>query len=209
MGSDGINDDKAYVATDVKKDDKGLVTAATDKKDIGYKNSELVKLAAVTFAEGDAKSNVMEERYGIASASMNNFNARPGNPSLSKVLSSISNATFDGNPRYGGFNEASPDERSASPQMRLSTAAAINAMLGGTDYSNGATGWDGRDLPINSHRFGLNIAEPKHDIFNVGDRPFKTPQNGSSYARQTTAAYGKTVFMRIHPRFVKGGGRAY
>jgi hypothetical protein len=93
--------------------------------------------------------------------------------------------------------------------MEMSTAAAINAATHGEDYSNGATGWDGRDLKTNSHRFGLNISDSKHDIFKVGDRPFSPLRNGSAYSRQTTAAHGETVFMRIHPNWIKNGGRPY
>lgn len=93
--------------------------------------------------------------------------------------------------------------------MRSAVAGAINAVTGGTDHSNGATGWDGADLKTNSHRFGLNVANSSHDIYKVGDRPLSTKENGSSYRRQTTAAVGGTVFMRIHPDFVAGGGRAY
>jgi hypothetical protein len=89
--------------------------------------------------------------------------------------------------------------------MKSSTAAAVSALTGGVDYSNGATGWDGRDLKTNDHRFGLNISNPSHDIHNVGDKPLS---NGT-YKRQTTAAHGQTVFMRIHPNAVKKGAPNY
>ncbi|NJL76887.1 MAG: hypothetical protein HC892_19570 [Saprospiraceae bacterium] len=88
-------------------------------------------------------------------------------------------------------------------------AGALNAVNRGHDWSNGTTGWDGADLRTNNHRFGLNIADSSHDIYNVGDRPLQTSRNGSNYLRQTTAAQGGTVFMRIHPDFVGGGGRSY
>lgn len=90
--------------------------------------------------------------------------------------------------------------------MKTAVAGAINAVMGGTDYSNGATGWDGADLKTNSHRFGLNIADSSHDIYKVGDRPLTTPVQGASYTRQTTAAHGGSVFMRIHPDWVKKTG---
>jgi hypothetical protein len=104
---------------------------------------------------------------------------------------------------------ASPDQRNASDAMKTSTAAAVDAAIGGKDYSNGATVWDGRDLKFNSHRFGLHISSPDHDIYNVGDRPLSHRENGSVYRRETTGAAGQTVFMRIYPTFVRGGGRAF
>jgi len=67
------------------------------------------------------------------------------------------------------------------------------------------TGWDGRDLPTSSHRFGLNMSSPSHDIYGMGDRPLS---NGG-YVRQTTGAAGHSVFIRIHPAFVKKGSPNY
>lgn len=212
-GTDGHKDDFAYTASRVTKDENGFVTGAEDQNKLKFKNSELVKLAAVAYSESDAKSNNKEEQFGIASASMNNYDVRTEKEKidLSSVLSEISCATYDGNENYQKFNETSSKNRNDNAKMATSTAAAINAIIGGVDYSNGATGWDGRDLKTNSHRFGLNISDPKHDIFKVGDRPYKNPSkhNNSSYSRQTTAAYGKTVFERLHPKFIKGGGRKW
>ena len=104
---------------------------------------------------------------------------------------------------------AYPKDRNGDSKMKTSFAAAINALVGGNDYSNGATGWDGRDLKTNSHRFGLNIADQQHDIFGVGDRPNKPNPQKAQYYRQTTAAYGQTVFMRIHPEHIRKGGRRW
>ncbi len=222
IGSDGVDDNKAYVVyTESDKQlsqqnsrtatvlSKSLPGASLFIKELDVSNSDLQKLAAVVYAESGETANNKEEKMGIASASINNYNARKGKNSLGKTLSDISNATFDGNVRYGNMTDASDAKRNANPEMVSSIAAAINAVTGGPDYSNGATGWDGRDLKTNSHRAGLNIADPSHDIFKVGDKPLSKKENGSSYRRQTTAAHGQTVFMRIHPAFVKGGGRAY
>lgn len=163
------------------------------------------KFAGVVYAESSERVNSQEEKNGIASASVNNNNALGSNASLSNTLGQISNATFDGNARYGAYTDSRPSERNANSQMTSSNKAAINALTGGKDYSNGATGWDGRDLRTNSHRTGLNISNPSHDIFKVGDSPLS---NGK-YVRQTTAAYGQTVFMKIHQDHIKGGGRGY
>ncbi len=205
MGSDGKDDNKAYVADNVTKDKKGLVTAAENLQELAVSNSDLIKLGAVVNGEAGDGNN-KEEKFGIASASMNNFKARNGKLSLNKTLSKISNATFDGNEKYGDFMDASYDERNNNAGMKTSMAAAINAVTGGVDFSNGATDWDGTDLKTNSHRIGLHIADPAHDIFKVGDRPFKPKRMNSSYARETTGAAGHTVFMKISPEWIKNGG---
>jgi hypothetical protein len=220
LGNDGIDDDKVYTvennAVRTTTNTKGvtinlmLKSAITDiTSTTGVTHTDFLKLAAVTYAESSEKGNYREEKFGIASASVNNFEARGGKQTLGKVLSEISNATFDGNDRYEAFNNSTKIGRSSNDDMKTSSAAAINALTGGIDYSNGATGWDGRDLKTNSHRIGLNISSPSHDLYKVGDRPLGKMENGSSYRRQTTAAFGESVFIRIHPKFVKGGGRKY
>jgi RHS repeat-associated protein len=223
IGNDEQDDNRVYVAnttSDIqlsKEQSKYLVSihefAATwGKKDGGGGLTELKvghdtfqKLAAVVYAESSERVSSQEEKNGIASASVNNNNARGSNASLDNTLSEISNATFDGNARYSAFTTSSPSERNTNSEMTSSNKAAINALTGGRDYSNGATGWDGRDLRTNSHRIGLNISNASHDIFNVGDRPLPS----GKYVRQTTAAYGQTVFMKIHPDHIKKGGRGY
>jgi hypothetical protein len=93
--------------------------------------------------------------------------------------------------------------------MTTSIAAAINALTGGTDYSKGATGWDGPDIKTNPHLAGLNNTNASLDIFNLGNHPLAKPQNNSQYVRQVTAAYNRTIFEKIYPDFISGGGRAY
>lgn len=165
-------------------------------------------MASASYGEGSSSNN-REELFGISSAIVNNNNLRGSDASLSKTILKIANAASDGNERFGDFNTLSAVERNENPGMTTAIAGAINALTGGTDYSNGATGWDGADLKTNSHRFGLNIAHKSHDLYKVGDRPLSVKENGSLYRRQTTSSHGGTVFMRIHPTYVKGGGRAY
>lgn len=161
--------------------------------------------------ESSEKANSTEEKYGIASAAINNAYSRNEETALSKVLLQIANATHGENERYNNYMNAPIGKTDDNGEMKASNAAAINALTGGYDYSNGATGWDGRDIAgkNNSHKYGLNITNPAHDLYNLGDRPYTKKVNSSFYARQTTAAYGQTIFMRIHPDFIKGGGGRY
>lgn len=212
LGSDGKNDHKAYVVKDEavgqSAPDGTKILMKSGVTELQVTNSTLFKLAGVAYAESSERKDSKEEKFGIASASVNNYSATPGEQSLSEVLGKISNATFDGNERYASFMNSSGGEKNDTAKQ-TAVAASINAVSGGHDYSNGAAGWDGRDLSYNSHRFGLNISNPAHDLFNVGDRPLARPENGSNYRRQTPAAFGQIVFMQIHPTFVDGGGRGY
>jgi len=232
VGNDGIDDNKAYVAktTDntqlTQQQALNYTTTAntipanmqTDLTAYGFgipvvqqlsvSNSELVQLAGVAYAESDAKSPNHDETYGIASAAVNNYDARQADPrghdqSFATVMGKVSNATFDGNVRYGDFmNCTTPDGRNSNPGMLTAMGAAVNATSGGKDYSNGATGWDGRDLPVNAHRNGLSNSNPSYDIFHLGNRPLS---NGT-YVRDVTGAAGHSVFIKIDPAFVKRTG---
>jgi hypothetical protein len=224
IGNDGKDDGQVYLLktrsdNQLSTELSGFVTKSANLNlnflpstnvtaETGLTHDELQLLAGAAYGESGT-DNVKEELYGIASAIVNHNNARGDGASLTGTINDIAFAATDGNARFSSFEGASLKERNSDAGMRTAVGGAINAVRGGTDYSNGATGWDGADLKINSHRFGLNIANSAHDIYNVGDRPHSKPRNGSNYSRQTTAAQGGTVFMRIHPDFVSGGGRAY
>ena len=224
IGNDGINDNKVYVkrttdnsqlSTDEAKQHTDIANEAPCVSNTinltattGITHEEFQLLAATAYGESGTSNNY-KEIYGIASAIINNNVARGENSSLSKTIFSIANAASDGNARYGAFSNTSLEDRGKNAGMRKANAGAINALMGGFDYSNRATGWDGNDLPFNSHRFGLNISNSSHDIYKVGDKPLSKKENGSYYRRQSTAAHGSTMFYKIHPTFVKGGGRAF
>lgn len=181
LGTDGVNDDKVYAV-----ENNGVASSTVDKNgntensinkssitELSVTHTEFRKLAAVVMGESSETSNSKEEKFGIASAVMNNAYSRMEETPLNGVLSEISNATFDGNKRYGKYMDAKPGQTDDNAEMKTSNAAAVNALTGGTDYSNGATGWDGRDLKKNSHLNGLNMASPSHDIFKLRDHPLK------------------------------------
>lgn len=85
LGSDGIDDDKAYLIDHVKIELK-------------VKNSELVKLASVAYGESSV-ANVQEEVLGIANAIVNNMEARGENATISSTIKGFALAATDGNAR--------------------------------------------------------------------------------------------------------------
>lgn len=224
IGNDGNVDNKVYLKrttdnsqlsteeskqhTDIANEAPCVSNTVNLTETTGITHEEFQLLAATAYGESGTSNNY-KEIYGIASAIINNNEARGENSSLSKTILSIAYAASDGNARYGAYSNTSIEGRGKNAGMRKANAGAINALIGGIDFSNGATGWDGNDLPFNSHRFGLHISDTSHDIYNVGDKPLSKKENGSYYRRQSTSAHGRTMFYKIHPTFVKGGGRAF
>lgn len=154
LGNDGIDDGKVYTVSGDSKfsigdfqeggkyfnNQTGFAEtngAGYSVNELGVKHSELLKMAAVTYGEA-SQLNDTKEMFAIASTIQNNRNGR----SLSKTLS--------GNYSYaigkGKYNQFMKGGYSKSGGMKTSLAAAINAVTGGTDYSNGATFWDGIDV---------------------------------------------------------------
>ena len=118
-------------------------------------------------------------------------------------------AASDGNARTKQFNNTNSDDRNGT-FMQTAIAGAINALTGGTDYSNGATHWAGDDIGSSREKRatgGLLFTEASHDMFGLGSKtksgaPIteyyihngkKTSERGTySYTWETTAAHGGT-----------------
>jgi hypothetical protein len=139
LGSDGKDDDKVYKADGVTKNDKGLVTEATNSNDLGVKHSELLKMAAVSYGESSAGVTDNKELYAISSSIQN---ARNGKTIDKTLTGSYSYAI--GEAGYNSLINAGVEGRTG--KMQVAVAGAINAVTGGVDYSGGATNWDGIDV---------------------------------------------------------------
>ncbi|MPN07645.1 hypothetical protein SDC9_154916 [bioreactor metagenome] len=105
---------------------------------IAISHLKFVQKASIVYGESSAGYNIVEkyEFYAIASVNMRN-----------KVAFGISSELAI------NFRNTSALKRNNNVAMKFSTAAVINALLGGTDYSNGAKQWDGAEqthLPTNN-----------------------------------------------------------
>jgi len=194
------------------------------------KHSELLKLGGVAYGEASTK-DVYEEMAGIASVVVRVKDARK--TTISNLLSGNSTYAFaasDGNSRHGKFMKASVDERNADTGMRYGVKAAINAITGGHDYSNGAYFWDGADIGTNykNHakiKKGFKFTDDSHRIYNVGGSPIAdneletqttywydkkgkaTKVRGTyTYTYETTAAWGGTIFSKKTSEYLKATG---
>ena len=194
----------------------------------GEIDSETRLLAAIAYGEGST-DDVQEEIAGIAHAVVNRAKAW-GDKKVSEVVAADPNYTYAANGKCVRFNllkAASVAQINKSMGMRLAINAAKEALAGqGTDPSNGAYWWDGLDLkdkkPFNPRiQYGFKYGDPAHNIFDMTEitktmiiywqvKNKKTGKIENSKERgrfdcvyRSTAAYGKTIFWRYTPDYVK------
>ena len=170
-------------------------TLEQNKDKIGYslgKNSDFVDLAGTIYEESDAWKYSLEESAGIGSVIRNR--AIANNSSLVAEASS-------GN-IYGWGNRKSILSPNANPvKANIAYRAAMLTIGGGFDFSKGGYYWQGRDFAkpgsgANNQFYqnGFHFRSPRHDIFGMGD---KISNDSWKYKYESTAAAGRTVFMRL------------
>ena len=214
LGSDGIVDDKVYIADAVTLNNQGTVKKAENAKELSISHTEFQKQAATVYVESSAykmnsvTSDLKKEMFAIASVHQSNSLAYGANSDKAKEYLALS-----------------PSEINNSKFKTTANAAVINAVTGGIDYSYGATMWDGREqsfFPATDNRgsngkwelhmntMGWNISDSHYNTWktNVG-AGFNAPQQKASPANfgnynnkgmmrlQSTAVYGETIFWKI------------
>ena len=169
-------------------------TLEENKDKIGYslgKNSDFVDLAGTIYAESDRKYYSLEESAGIGSVIRNR--AIADNISLIEVA------------KKGACGWSNREDilslYANKEKVNISYRAAMLTIGGNCDYSNGGYFWQGRDFgeigcPANNnfYQVGFLFNSPNHDIFGMGS---KMSENTWIYQYESTAAAGKTVFMRL------------
>jgi len=93
---------------------------------LNVQHDELLLLAGTAYGESGT-GNVTEEISGIASAIVNNNNARGEGASLTETINEIAYAASDGNARFNAFEGATPTERNGDAGMTAAVGGAINA----------------------------------------------------------------------------------
>jgi RHS repeat-associated protein len=147
LGSDGKDDDKAYLAEG--KNDDGTFKNA---EQLSVSNSVLNQFANTVAQES---SGQWKESYGIASAIVN----------LSKYKNKDIETTIKTEGIFGYKDGGYSTKYKNNAEFGME--AALNALRGGKDYSKGAVRWDGFDLAkkglnqVKARFQGLNI-NPKH-----------------------------------------------
>ena len=130
LGSDGIDDDKAYYA-----DGKNADGTFRNARELNISNSELNQFAnTIAVESGAEKSGSWQESFGIGLA-IRNMSSKFGG-SIYKTISGGGVFGF----RDGGNSTEYKNNAEFSMQ------AALYSVMGGTDFTNGATKWDGIDF---------------------------------------------------------------
>ena len=170
-------------------------TLGENKDKIGYslgKNSDFVDLAGTIYAESDAWNYSLEESAGIGSVLRNR--AIANNSSLVAEASS-------GNVFGWGDRESILSPNANPEKVHIAYRAAMLTIGGGCDFSKGGYYWQGRDFAkpgskANSlfYQNGFHFRSLYHDIFGMGD---KISNDSWKYKYESTAAAGRTVFMRL------------
>ena len=192
--------------------------------------AEVRLLAAITYGESSTKDNA-DEMFALASVLVRQRDAR-GYKEISSFAAkekTFAYAAIDGNHRFGKLMKASEQEIDKHPGMKAAVGAAINALNGGEDKSNGAFFWDGADIKTNyaGHfkvRRGIKFTEPSHNIYEIPEsskieikykitktkdrktgKISKVTEEVGRYDHQydSTAAHGGTIFWKLNPEFLK------
>ena len=213
LGNDGVKNNKAYLATSVLIDKKGVVTSATDKSLLPVTNDVLNQYANTVAQESSGNK---QESYALASAISN----------LSKYKKKSILATLKTEGIYGFRDGGYKTDYEGN--AKYSMEAVINALTNGKDYSNGAIRWDGFDLAAK----GFNHPKPKtagveispadfmhfkaawpaklikaysagkytsfSSNFHSGSHPATYGSNKGYVLYSSSAAYGRTMFWKAN-----------
>jgi hypothetical protein len=200
------------------------------KKKLPPLDAEVRLLAAITFGESSTQNNA-DEMFALASVLVRQRDAR-GYKEISSFAAkekTFAFAAIDGNPRFAKLMKSSEQEIEKHPGMKAAVAAAVNALNGGEDKSNGAYFCDGADIKTNyaGHfkvRGGIKFTEPSHNIYGIPEsskikiiykttkirdrttgKISKVTEEVGRYDHQydSTAAHGGTIFWKLNPEFLK------
>ena len=207
VGRDKWNDKKVYICDG--KDDKGNFLNAQDLK---ITHSEFRKKAATVYGESSAyrysgntiPDDLKYEMYAIASVLERNGKAYGANSQKAK-----------------DFLNKTPEKNNQNNFRVTANAAVINALLGGFDYSYGATQWDGAEqalypvtedaghkdgYELHMNTMGWKISDEHYRKWSDNIGGFKAPQekkatvgpNKGKIRLRSTAVYNSTIFWKSH-----------
>jgi hypothetical protein len=176
LGSDGEIDDKAYIA-----DGKNTDGTFQNAKELNISNSVLNQFAnTIAVESGSDKSGSWQESFGIGLAIRNMSTA-------SKYGGSIYN-TISGGEVFGFSDGGNSTEYKNNSEFSMQ--AALYSVLGGYDFTNGATKWDGLDFLA----WGLNSPNgTPHNKFEEYGNIYIENSIYSSYKNSLTSSYGNSV----------------
>ena len=223
LGSDGVDDNKVYVAESVTKNKDGLVTDAQNSTELGVTHTEFATSANVVKHESSGNK---EESLWIAhtanNAKDNNaIDYKKQNTTLNDQLTDQNYSTTPASARTAlSVSDASQSANNAR-------AAVIDVHMGGADPTGGAVLWDGDDflrkgtshnkfkeysnISISStilQKYGLGPSRPGKSIASTFVKELVLKMNysekgkGKYYSIEATGAPGKgrSIFWKLAPK---------
>ena len=195
LGSDGNSDEKVYVADGVTKNDKGLVTDATNSQELGMTHSEFQKAANIVNHESSGNK---EESLWIAHTA-NNAKDSPEHFGKHKNLYGQLTAKYNENSKYSSVSDNVKNTplsvSNLSESANNARAAVIDVLTGGADPTGGAVLWDGTDLLSVGTR--QNKFKEGNNILIHGDhfKNFKTGAQNYNGAKMSPTFNRSNVFL--------------
>lgn len=202
----------------------------SNEKKISRLNPETRQLAAIAYGESSTRDD-RDEMFGVASVLVRQRDARGYKDIMSFAAGekTFAFAASDGSERYAALMNASERDIERNPGMKSAVEAAVNALAGGVDKSNGAYFWDGADIKTRYKRHfkvrrGIRFTDPSHNIYGIQESTkleikYKTTKvknittgkvslNRVEVGRydhqyESTAAHGGTIFWRLNPQFLE------
>ena len=212
LGTDHIDDDKAYVAKDgsYTKQGDGYAIKKSGITELEIGNKELLSKSATIYGESSAfglnkiTDDLKKEMFSIASVHEKNDLAFGKDSKQAKA-----------------FNKLTSGERNGT-MKQLAIAAEINAQMGGIDYSFGASQWDGAEqglFPASDKRkssgtwelhkntMGWDISDEHYSKWKTSvGKNFVAPQvstantglNKGKIRLTSSAVYNSTIFWKVN-----------
>ena len=212
LGTDDIDDDKAYVAKDgsYTKQGDGYAIKKSGITELEIGNKELLSKSATIYGESSAfrlnkiTDDLKKEMFSIASVHEKNDLAFGKDSDQAKA-----------------FNKLTSGERNGT-MKQLAIAAEINAQIGGVDYSFGASQWDGAEqglFPASDKRkssgawelhkntMGWDISNAHYSKWKTSvGKNFVAPQvstantglNKGKIRLTSSAVYNSTIFWKVN-----------
>ncbi|QKJ31068.1 RHS repeat-associated core domain-containing protein [Mucilaginibacter mali] len=215
-GSDGKNDNKAYVADGVTKNNKGIVTSANNAKELSLSHDKFAISSNVVKHEssGDASESLWIANAANNAKDNNAIDYKRQNSTLYDQLTDQNYSTTPASARKA------LDDNDKSSDAKNARAAVISVLSGKADPTGGAVLWDGTDfLQKGEHQAKFK----QYSCIDIGasdlqkyvnankktspEATFKTAIDGrtsyegsgkgKNYSLYSTGVQGKSIFWNI------------
>jgi RHS repeat-associated protein len=202
LGSDGKNDNKTYVAEEVSfkevKNDKGKVTSTEtvirNARELPIGHDKFKDIVGTIYNEMTVGNKDWQEGAGIYSVLENRGSLKGKDVWTMAKSGGI----------YGwGHKDEAFESGADGDKLMAATKGTIMGISNSTDYSGGGYFWQGVDFHKhydgmkayeNFYLTGFKFSSSSHDIWNLGNH--SSGLKSYNYMRESTAAHGKTTFMR-------------